>query len=55
MKWKGLRKSSNVEDRRGQSSGRGFSGGLGKGLNPTLISFVLKFIFTNVFQISYVA
>lgn len=47
MKWKGLRKSSNVEDRRGQSSGRGFSGGLGKGLNSTLISFVLKFIFTK--------
>jgi predicted metalloprotease len=40
MKWKGRRKSSNVEDRRGQSSGRSSGGGL----NPMLIGVLLKLI-----------
>ncbi|WP_343330199.1 KPN_02809 family neutral zinc metallopeptidase [Polaribacter staleyi] len=40
MKWKGNRKSANVEDRRGASSG-GSSGG---GLNPMLIGLLLKLV-----------
>ena len=40
MKWRGNRKSSNVEDRRGASSG-GRSGG---GLSPMLIGVLLKLI-----------
>ncbi|MGY0427109.1 MAG: KPN_02809 family neutral zinc metallopeptidase [Polaribacter sp.] len=40
MKWKGYRRSSNVEDRRGQSSGRSS----GSGLNPMLIGLLLKLI-----------
>ena len=39
MKWKGRRRSSNVDDRRGMSSGR--SGG---GLNPMLIGLLLKLV-----------
>ena len=42
MKWKGNRKSTNVEDRRGQSSGS--SGG---GLNPMLIGTLIKFLFSK--------
>jgi len=38
MKWKGNRKSSNVEDRRGASSGGS------SGLNPMLISLLLKLV-----------
>ena len=47
MKWRGRQKSSNVDDRRGQSSGRGISGGIGKSLSPALISLLLKFLFTK--------
>ena len=47
MKWRGRRKSSNVDDRRGQSSGRGISGGIGKSISPALISLLLKFLFTK--------
>lgn len=43
MKWKGRRQSSNVEDRRGQSSGRS---GLG-GLNPMLLISLVRFLFTK--------
>ncbi|AUC85046.1 flagellar biosynthesis protein FlgM [Polaribacter sp. ALD11] len=39
MKWRGNRKSSNVDDRRGASSGRS-SGGL----NPMLIGLILKLV-----------
>ena len=42
MKWKGNRKSSNVEDRRGASSG-GSSGGLGS-LSPMIIGLLLKLV-----------
>jgi len=43
MKWKGKRKSSNVEDRRGQSgSGRG-----GGGLNPMLLGPLMKLLFSK--------
>jgi predicted metalloprotease len=47
MKWKGRRKSSNVDDRRGQSESRGIGGGLGKSLNPMLLSFLFKFLFSK--------
>jgi len=40
MKWKGNRKSTNVEDRRGASSNSGSSGGL----NPMLIGLLLKLV-----------
>ncbi|NIK92224.1 zinc metallopeptidase [Mangrovimonas sp. CR14] len=43
MKWKGRRQSSNVEDRRGQSSG---GSGLG-GLNPMLLISLVRFLFTK--------
>ena len=42
MKWKGRRKSTNVDDRRGANSG-GSSGGLG-GLSPMLIGLLLKLV-----------
>ena len=43
MRWKGQRKSSNVEDRRGQSSmGRGMGG-----INPLLIGPLLRFLFSK--------
>ena len=45
MKWKGRRKSSNVDDRRSASSGRGFSGG--SGLGKLLIPLLLKVITTK--------
>ena len=40
MKWKGNRKSSNIDDRRGASSGRSSGGGL----NPMIISVILKLV-----------
>ncbi|QTE22295.1 KPN_02809 family neutral zinc metallopeptidase [Polaribacter cellanae] len=41
MKWKGRRRSSNVEDRRGRSSsGRGIGGGLGTMLIPLLLKLI---------------
>ncbi|WP_053971859.1 neutral zinc metallopeptidase [Mangrovimonas sp. ST2L15] len=43
MKWKGRRQSSNVEDRRGQSSG---GSGLG-GLNPMFLISLVRFLFTK--------
>lgn len=43
MKWKGRRQSSNVDDRRGQSSG---GSGLG-GLNPMLLISLVRFLFTK--------
>ena len=44
MKWKGKRQSSNVEDRRGQSSS-----GMGSGkMNPALISSLIKLLFSKV-------
>ncbi|NVK49103.1 MAG: neutral zinc metallopeptidase [Cyclobacteriaceae bacterium] len=42
MKWQGRRKSSNVEDRRGQS---GPSGGVG--MNPLLLGSLIKFLFSK--------
>ncbi|WP_405605511.1 neutral zinc metallopeptidase [Polaribacter sp. Asnod1-A03] len=41
MKWRGSRKSTNIEDRRGTSSGGSNSGG---GLNPMLIGLLLKLV-----------
>jgi len=43
MKWKGRRKSSNVEDRRGKSINGRSTGGL----NPMLFAPVLKFLFSK--------
>lgn len=43
MKWKGRRQSSNVEDRRGQSSG---GSGLG-GFSPMLLVSLVRFLFTK--------
>ncbi|MCF1422655.1 KPN_02809 family neutral zinc metallopeptidase [Mangrovimonas futianensis] len=43
MKWKGRRQSSNVEDRRGQSSG---GSGLG-GLTPMFLISLVRFLFTK--------
>ncbi|WP_158838512.1 KPN_02809 family neutral zinc metallopeptidase [Polaribacter sp. L3A8] len=43
MKWKGNRKSANVDDRRGASSGGSSGGGLG-GLSPMLIGLLLKLV-----------
>ena len=40
MKWKGRRQSSNVDDRRGQSSGGG-------GFNPMLIGPLIRFLFSK--------
>jgi len=45
MKWQGRRKSSNIEDRRGQSSG-GFGGG--RGLSPMLLVPLFRFLFSKV-------
>ena len=47
MKWKGRRRSTNVDDRRGQSSKRGFGGSSGGGINTMLISLLLKVITTK--------
>ncbi len=43
MKWKGRRQSSNVDDRRGQSSS-----GRGGGLNVGMISLLFRFLFSKV-------
>ena len=43
MKWRNRRTSTNVDDRRGASSGRSSGGGLGS-LSPMLIGLVLKLI-----------
>ncbi|WP_405562152.1 neutral zinc metallopeptidase [Polaribacter sp. Asnod6-C07] len=45
MKWRSTKRSSNVDDRRGQSSGRGFSGG--SGLAGMLIPLILKLVSTK--------
>jgi predicted metalloprotease len=39
MKWRSNKRSTNVNDKRGASSGRGFSGG---GLGGMLIPLILK-------------
>lgn len=43
MKWQGKKQSSNVDDRRGQSA----RGGGGGGLNPMMIGFLMKFLFSK--------
>ncbi|MDO6818917.1 neutral zinc metallopeptidase [Zobellia sp. 1_MG-2023] len=43
MKWEGRRRSSNVEDQRGKSSGRSGSGGF----NPMLLAPLIKFLFSK--------
>ncbi len=43
MKWKGRRKSTNVDDRRGASSSSSSGSGLG-GLNPMIIGLLLKLV-----------
>ena len=47
MKWKNRRRSSNVDDRRGQSTRRGFGRSSGGGMNTMLISLLLKVITTK--------
>jgi predicted metalloprotease len=47
MKWKGRSKSSNVDDRRGMSSGRSNSGGGLGSLSPMIIGLLLKLITTK--------
>ncbi|MEJ8757198.1 neutral zinc metallopeptidase [Pontibacter sp. H259] len=44
MKWQGRRKSSNIEDRRGQSAG-GFGGG--RGINPMLLVPLFRLLFSK--------
>jgi uncharacterized protein len=44
MKWQGRRKSSNIEDRRGQSGG-GFGGG--RGLSPMLLVPLFRLLFSR--------
>jgi len=46
MKWQGRRKSSNIEDRRGQSAG-GFGGG-GRGISPMLLVPLFRLLFSKV-------
>ncbi|MFD1186681.1 KPN_02809 family neutral zinc metallopeptidase [Pontibacter rugosus] len=43
MKWQGRRKSSNIEDRRGQSAGGG-----GRGMNPMLLIPLFRLLFSKV-------
>ncbi|WP_075350989.1 KPN_02809 family neutral zinc metallopeptidase [Algoriphagus marinus] len=43
MKWEGKKQSSNVEDRRGKSSG-GMGGG---GLNPMMLGYLVKLLFSK--------
>ncbi|MCP2044401.1 neutral zinc metallopeptidase [Pontibacter sp. HSC-36F09] len=45
MKWQGRRKSTNIEDRRGQSAG-GFGGG--RGISPMLLVPLFKLLFSKV-------
>lgn len=42
MKWQNRRRSSNVEDRRGQSAGSS-----GRGINPMLLAPLIRFFFTK--------
>ena len=44
MKWQGRRKSSNVDDRRGMSSG-GFGGG--RGINPMMLIPLMRMLFSK--------
>lgn len=46
MKWQGRRKSSNIEDRRGQAAG-GFGGG-GRGISPMLLIPLFRLLFSKV-------
>lgn len=46
MKWQGRRKSSNIEDRRGQKA-QNFGGG-GGGFNPMLLGPIIKILFSKV-------
>lgn len=46
MKWRGRRKSTNIEDRRGQSAG-GFGGG-GRGISPMLLVPLFRLLFSKV-------
>ncbi|SFH15099.1 KPN_02809 family neutral zinc metallopeptidase [Pontibacter chinhatensis] len=46
MKWRGRRKSTNIEDRRGQSAG-GFGGG-GRGMSPMLLIPLFRLLFSKV-------
>ena len=47
MKWKGRRKSTNVDDRRGMSSSRSSNGGRNAGILKLLLSLILKLITTK--------
>lgn len=42
MKWQGRRQSSNIEDRRGRSSGGG-----GMGMNPMMLGLLFRFLFSK--------
>ena len=46
MKWQGRRKSSNIEDRRGQRA-QNFGGGGGGGINPMLLGPLVKILFSK--------
>jgi uncharacterized protein len=46
MKWQGRRKSSNIEDRRGQKA-QNFGGGGGGGINPMLLGPLVKILFSK--------
>ncbi|RPA69341.1 flagellar biosynthesis protein FlgM [Cyclobacteriaceae bacterium YHN15] len=46
MKWQGRRKSSNIEDRRGQRA-QNFGGGGGGGINPMLLGPLIKVLFSK--------
>jgi uncharacterized protein len=46
MKWQGRRKSSNIEDRRGQRA-QNFGGGGGGGINPMLLGPLIKILFSK--------
>jgi len=54
MKWRSNRKSSNVDDRRGMSSGGSFSGGNSSGLIRLLLPLILK-LFTSKKGLIFVA
>jgi len=43
MKWQGKKQSSNIDDRRGQSS----QSNRGGGINPMMIGFLMKFLFSK--------
>ncbi|KAA3437750.1 KPN_02809 family neutral zinc metallopeptidase [Rufibacter hautae] len=46
MKWQGRRKSSNIEDRRGEG-GSGFGGGGGRGISPMLLLPLFRLLFSK--------